>query len=181
MSLYGVLQLLIFASVPMTADDARMNIMAADSILVEPAIADMDNEQYQNGLYQTVVVQERVMIRIPARRAPVNGFRAQNRAPMSQPRRVVWQEKKAPRCVPVADLVGVQFVQDDSIDLLTRDRDRVRAALKRNCRAADFYSGFYMKAPKDGMMCAGRDMLQSRSGARCGVERFNKLVPVSRD
>lgn len=176
MSFYGLLHALMLVSAPVAVEEVRPDTLASEDIVFAPISIEVEQD-----FLQGVIVQERVMIRVPARRASVSGFRSQNRSPMPQPRRVVWQEKKAPRCIAASELLGVQFVQDDSIDLLNRDQSRVRATLKRNCRAENFYSGFYMKPTKDGMICADRDILQSRSGARCEVERFRKLVPVAQD
>ena len=53
----------------------------------------------------------------------------------------------------------------------------VRAQLEENCQARSFYSGFYMEKSADGKMCAGRDILHSRTGAKCEIERFRELVP----
>src|SRR3546814_9699247 len=85
-----------------------------------------------------------LIIRVPARRSPINNFAAER----STPRReielpIVWKEKKAPKCVAMRDIVGMQ-VQRDSTDLITRQQQRLRVQLNRGCRALDFYAGFYM-------------------------------------
>src|SRR3546814_5942662 len=72
--------------------------------------------------------------------------------------------KKAPKCVAMRDIRGMQAVQRDSIDLITRQNQRLRAQLNRGCRALDFYAGFYMKGNKDGRLCEGRDEIHARSG-----------------
>lgn len=176
MSFYGLLHALMLVSAPVAVEEVRADSSVPEEIVFAPISIEVES-----GYWQGMVVQERVMIRVPARRASINSFQSRGRSPAPQQRRVVWQEKKAPRCVAVGDLVGIQFVQDDSIDLLTRDKNRMRASFNRDCRAANFYSGFYMKPTKDGKICAGRDTLQSRSGARCEVARFQKLVPVAED
>lgn len=134
-----------------------------------------------NGYYQ-VVIERQLIIRIPARPSSLTSFSARDlagRRARAVP--VVWKETKAPKCVAMRSLIGIQAVQSDSIDLITGENQRLRARLKRGCRAADFYSGFYMKASKDGRLCADRDALHARSGAECAVEKFRLMVPVRQE
>lgn len=132
--------------------------------------------------YFQVVIEQQLIIRVPARRSPLTNFSA---APAPQTRLrempVEWKEKKAPKCVAMRDIRGMQAVQRDSIDLITRQNQRLRAQLNRGCRALDFYAGFYMKGNKDGRLCENRDEIHARSGARCEVDKFRLLVPVPRD
>ncbi|NCP12268.1 MAG: hypothetical protein GW859_10035 [Sphingomonadales bacterium] len=130
--------------------------------------------------WRQVIVEQRVIIRIPAR-SRASSFRpaspsANGDAPSPT---IVWREKKAPRCLPIQSLRGVQVTRDDSIDLLTSERQRLRARLDESCRTLDFYSGFYIDRNEDGMICAGRDVIQARSGARCAIEKFRLMVPVA--
>jgi hypothetical protein len=128
-----------------------------------------------------VLIERQLIIRIPARPSSLNNFSAADAAtpPRRLPQRpIVWRETKAPKCVPMRSLLGIQGVQRDSIDLITRENERLRAKLNRGCRALDFYSGFYLKASKDGRLCADRDALHARSGAECEVEKFRLMVPV---
>lgn len=134
--------------------------------------------------FMQVVVEERIIIRVPSR-SSANSFAA---SPRSAPRPVtppappvMWKETRAPRCLPMRNIIGVQAARKDSIDILTRERQRLRAQLKRGCRALDFYSGFYMKANDDGRLCEDRDMLHARSGAQCEVEKFRLMIPVTPD
>jgi hypothetical protein len=136
-----------------------------------------------NGFYQ-VVIERQLIIRIPAKPSSINNFTAADAATVQRrvvPQPIVWRETKAPKCVPMRSLLGIQAVQRDSIDLITRENQRLRARLNRGCRALDFYSGFYMKASKDGRLCADRDALHARSGAECEVERFRLMVPARGD
>ncbi len=105
------------------------------------------------------------------------------RVPPLRPReaQVVWKEKKGPRCVAMKNIVRMEAVQRDSIDLITRQKQLLRAQLNRGCRALDFYAGFYMKGNKDGQLCEGRDEIHARTGAKCEVDEFRLLVPVARD
>jgi hypothetical protein len=129
--------------------------------------------------YYQVVIERQLIIRIPARPSTLTNFSAADSvAERQRSAPVVWRETKAPKCVAMRSLAGIQAVQRDSIDLITRENQRLRAKLNRGCRALDFYSGFYMKASKDGRLCADRDALHARSGAECEVEKFRLLVPV---
>lgn len=132
--------------------------------------------------YFQLVIERQLIIRIPARPSTLTNFSAgettgTRRAPVP----IVWRETKAPRCVPMRSLIGIQAVQRDSIDLITRENERLRAKLNRGCRALDFYSGFYLKQSKDGRLCADRDALHARSGAECEVEKFRLMVPIRQD
>jgi hypothetical protein len=132
-----------------------------------------------NSNFLQVVIERQLIIRIPARPSTLNNFAAgESMVQRDRAVPVIWRETKAPKCVAMRSLVGIQAVQRDSIDLITRENQRLRAKLNRGCRALDFYSGFYMKASKDGRLCADRDALHARSGAECEVEKFRLLVPV---
>ncbi|MEH6790010.1 hypothetical protein [Parasphingorhabdus sp.] len=125
-------------------------------------------------VYAQVRIEKRVIIRVPRRRptplAPMTDF-SQDAAASS------YREKKIGKCVPMNNILGVQMFADRYLDLLTKDRKRIRAELEDNCQARSFYSGFYMEKSADGKMCAGRDVLHSRTGAKCEIDRFRELVP----
>ena len=93
------------------------------------------------------------------------------------PKPLKWKEKKGPKCVALSQIAGAAVVTDDAIDLVTRAGDRLRARFSSNCPALDYYSGFYMKPTQDGRICSDRDVIRTRSGAQCEIERFRKLVP----
>ncbi|WP_240653225.1 hypothetical protein [Sphingomonas crocodyli] len=88
-----------------------------------------------------------------------------------------WKEKKGPKCVALSQIAGAAVVTDDAIDLVTKSGDRLRARFSSNCPALDYYSGFYMKPTHDGRICSDRDVIRTRSGAQCEIDRFRKLVP----
>lgn len=133
------------------------------------------------GFWQ-MVIEQQLIIRVPARRSPINNFSA---APTPEMRLrqvpIEWKEKKAPKCVAMRDVMGMQAVQRDSIDLITRQKQRLRAQLNRGCRALDFYAGFYMQGTKDGRLCEDRDEIHARTGAKCQIDKFRLMVPVTRD
>ena len=63
-----------------------------------------------------------------------------------------------------------------SIDFVLRDRRRFRAIMDSECPALDFYGGFYLQ-PDDERICAKREIVRSRVGGSCRIERFRTLVP----
>lgn len=120
-----------------------------------------------------VTMREQVIIRVQTmqRRAP-----RPNQLVRPEPK-IVWREKKAPRCVMLSELAGISNIDADNIDLVLKGGTRIRAKLDDDCPALDFYSGFYFKPTADGKMCADRDSIHSRSGAQCEISKFRKLVP----
>ena len=109
-----------------------------------------------------MTVEERLIIRIPV--AP-------------RPRvRIRWEEEKGPKCLPAASIARAFLSSPDSVDFLLRNRQRVRARLDSDCDGLDFYGQLYV-LPEDGRICAKRDMIRSRVGGSCRIERFRTLVP----
>lgn len=117
--------------------------------------------------YAQLSYRERIVIRIP--RLPMPSRR--NPAPT-----IVWEEKKAPRCVVADRLASASISPGGDVDLIVTDGRRLRAKLDEDCPSLNFYNGFYLKRAKDGKVCAGRDMLRTRSGGRCEISRFRTLV-----
>lgn len=124
--------------------------------------------------YAQVRIEKRVIIRVPRRRARPLAPRADfsREAP-----KITYREKKIGKCLPMNNILGVQMFGDRYLDLVTKDRRRIRAELEDKCQARSFYSGFYVEKTKDGRICASRDILHSRTGAKCEIERFRELVP----
>ena len=89
-----------------------------------------------------------------------------------------FEERKIDGCVPIEAIAGVQPAEENRLVLFMRDHRILTAALSRSCNARDFYSGFYVERNEDGMLCSGRDRLQSRAGASCEVSQLNRLVAV---
>jgi hypothetical protein len=127
-----------------------------------------------------MVIERQLIIRVPAQRSQLNNFAAPP-PPRIADVPIVWKEKKAPKCVAMRNIVGMSAAQRDSIDLITRQKQRLRAQLNRGCRALDFYAGFYMEGSKDGKLCEDRDEIHARTGAKCEVDKFRLLVPVRDD
>jgi hypothetical protein len=115
-----------------------------------------------------VVIQERTIVRVPVR------------IRQSQPANAhfSWSESKGPKCIPMAQISGATFLGQNSVDLILKDRSRVRARLESKCPALDYYYGFYLTRSKDGKICADRDIIRSRVGGQCEIENFRTLTAV---
>ena len=118
--------------------------------------------------FAQLMIQQRVVIRIPATAPP---------APPEP--RLTWRETKGPKCLAMAGLsgAGAAIMQPNAIDLFLRNGTRFRARLNNDCPAMDFYSGFYLTPNADGRICVGRDMIHARTGGQCNIEKFRTLVP----
>ncbi len=102
------------------------------------------------------------------------------RVPPAPPRRerpLKWKERGAPSCIAWSKLAAAMVSSPTTIDLVVRGGTRYRIKLERSCQAIDFYSGFYVTATRDGMVCEDRDYIHSRSGGKCIVDKFKTLVP----
>lgn len=145
----------------------------------EPLVAIAAPTTEQAAPFWQVVIEQQIIIRVPAQRTPLNNFAAgpvPSRRATELP--IVWKEKNAPKCVSMRNIMGMQAVQRDSIDIITRQKQRLRAQLNRGCRALDFYAGFYMQGSKDGKLCEDRDEIHARTGAKCEIDKFRLMVPV---
>ncbi|MEO7178710.1 MAG: hypothetical protein ABIW83_07690 [Allosphingosinicella sp.] len=96
------------------------------------------------------------------------------------PTRIEWKEGKGPKCVPARAIAAAVLVGKSSVDLILRNRQRVRAKLESSCPALDYYYGFYITPNADGMVCEDRDNIRSRMGGACEIDRFRGLEPVIR-
>ncbi len=148
----------------------------------EPAIRDQARDEgafsaiaqsFRAPVQQQVRIEQRLTIRI-APRLPVMPEMLDDLPANGLDRRVV--ERKIGRCLPIASIAGVQASGDNKLILFMRDRRIVSATLEKACRARDFYSGFYVARNSDGMLCTGRDVLQSRSGSNCQLKGMKQLI-----
>ncbi|MBD8545500.1 hypothetical protein [Sphingomonas sp. CFBP 8760] len=114
-----------------------------------------------------LVIHERITVRVP--RMP---------AAISRPAPVAsrWKEKKGPACIDIGDVAGAVIAVPASVDLLLGDGRWMRARLDGDCRSADFYAGLYIRPGPDGRLCADRDVIRIRSGAKCAIDAFKLLV-----
>lgn len=141
-------------------------LVAATSIAPIPDPAPAGERTSSHVEIAQMMIQQRIIIRVPAMNAPP-----------APPRPIKWKEVKGPKCVPLNQLAGAAITQNDSVDIFLRGGTRLRAILDDDCPALDYYSGFYIRPTADGQVCQKRDMLHTRSGGQCRVERFRMLVP----
>ena len=98
----------------------------------------------------------------------------------STPTRVEWKEGKGPKCIAARGILAATRADKNSVDLILRTRQRVRAKLESSCPALDYYYGFYITPNPDGLVCEDRDNIRSRMGGACEIDRFRSLEPVVR-
>ncbi|MFW2852931.1 hypothetical protein ACM61V_13545 [Sphingomonas sp. TX0543] len=147
-------------------------ILAAMPLLVSARAPDADD--MAGTQWAQVIIRERMIIRIPRVDSSPEPPRPLYRPAPPPPAR--WREQSAPKCVPADSIVAARMNEGD-VDLETIDGRRLRAKLDDACPTLKFYTGFYLKRTGDGMICAKRDALRSRSGARCEIAYFRALVP----
>jgi hypothetical protein len=113
-----------------------------------------------------LIIQDEVILRVPVQPHPlVPEF--------------FWEEKKGPKCLPVAAIQRALLSGSEQVDLILTNHTRIRAQFDEDCPALDFYGGFYLQLPDD-RLCARRDAIHSRIGTSCTIERFRQLVPKFR-
>lgn len=98
--------------------------------------------------------------------------------PSRLPPPIRWKEKGAPNCIRWSNMAAAMVSSPTTVDLILRGGTRYRVKLEKSCQAIDFYSGFYVKATKDGQVCANRDSIHSRSGGECVIGKYKTLVPA---
>jgi hypothetical protein len=120
--------------------------------------------------FAQVMIREQILIRVPNR-------------PVARPSHppIEWKEDKGPKCVAMNSISGAGLVGQNSVDLILRDRSRIRAKLEKSCPALDYYYGFYIRPSGDGQVCADRDSVRSRMGGECEIEKFRSLSPKARN
>jgi hypothetical protein len=123
--------------------------------------------------YGQVIFHGRIMIRV------TGGMSDDALASPARPMR--WKEKKGPKCISTRAIAGAALMGQNSVDIILRDRSRIRAKLESSCPALDYYHGFYVTPNVDGQICADRDLIHSRMGGECGIDKFRTLKPVRDD
>ena len=110
----------------------------------------------------------------PLPRPARESMMAVNPLPPSPPKLV---ERKMGDCIAMTSIAGGRPQSGSRLLLFLRDRRMVAANLEKACSARDFYSGFYVDKPNaDGKLCADRDRILARNGARCEISSFRLLV-----
>jgi hypothetical protein len=117
-------------------------------------------------------VRRQITVRVPLRVIPA----PRQEAP------VQWKEnRRGPKCVPARSILAATALKQRSVDLILRDRSRVRAKFDRDCPALDYYFGFYVTPGPDAQICADRDAVRSRVGGVCPIDAFRRLRAVPKD
>jgi len=114
-----------------------------------------------------VTIREQILIRVPMRL---------RQAPEHPQQVIEWKESRGPKCLPMQSIAGATLIGQNSVDLVLKDRSRVRARLEKSCPALDYYYGFYIRPNADGQICADRDIIRSRVGGQCEIEKFRSLT-----
>lgn len=141
------------------------------------AAAGEGDRRVNGSQWAQVSIEQRIIIRVPMARSggPARRFRQERGWDVDE--EVEWEEHKGPKCLPARGLVAAALTSKRGVDLMLRDRSRMRARLSRECRPEDLYSGFYVQPTSDGNICAGRDQLLTRNGMSCDIDSFRRLVP----
>jgi hypothetical protein len=114
---------------------------------------------------------QRVIIRFPNQPiAPPASRSEQRKAP-------IYKEEKIGKCLLMDRLVASRPGPKNSLELVTRERQLIRAYLGDGCLSREFYAGAYVERPGDGKLCIERDLLHARTGAKCEIDKFRLLVP----
>jgi hypothetical protein len=137
--------------------------VAGAALLLLVSLGNGDDQARAPAAAQGMAVHQQIIIRVqPSPRGPAR-------------RNVAWEEERGPRCVSARQIVHADQLGQESIDLVLRDSTRIRARLERRCPALDYYYGFYVSPNPDGLICADRDAIRTRSGVSCGIDRFRFL------
>jgi hypothetical protein len=116
-------------------------------------------------------VEQRVIIRYPNQPTPPQQGRNENRKAMN------YNEEKVGKCLLMDRLIASRPGPKNSLELVTRERQLIRAYLGDGCLAREFYAGAYVERSTDGKLCIDRDLLHARTGAKCEIDKFRLLVP----
>jgi hypothetical protein len=142
---------------------------AEDPMIVWQRLAN----SFQPGEAGQVRIEQHIIWRI----APMPGPSRETLTAISPQQAPRMTERRMGECLPMNMIAGGQAQQGSRLLLFLRDRRLVAADLEKACSARDFYSGFYVDKPNaDGRLCADRDRILARSGARCEISRFRLLV-----
>ncbi len=116
-------------------------------------------------------IEQRVIVRFPNQPVPAPAGRSEKR------QSPIYNEEKIGKCLLMDRLVASRPGPKNSLELVTRERQLIRAYLGDGCLAREFYAGAYVERPKDGKLCVDRDLLHARTGAKCEIDKFRLLVP----
>lgn len=144
---------------------AALLLMTLEAAPAEPSAADPIH-------FAQLMIREQILVRVPVRLR-------QN--PAQSPDPIEWKESRGPKCLSMRTVAGATLLGRNSVDLILKDRSRVRARLEKSCPALDYYYGFYIRPNADGQICADRDAIRSRMGGECEIDKFRTLTAERRD
>ena len=116
--------------------------------------------------YAQLTIRQQIIVRMASGR--------QAAAALAPP--VEWKEGKGVKCIAASQIAGATMPGRDSVDIVLRDRSRVRAKLENSCPALDYYNGFYITPNSEGMICADKQSIRSRMGGECEIDAFKTLT-----
>lgn len=140
----------------------------------EPAFQAQVGRAPAAGTRTMVQIERHIIVRVPRMSAAPGVIPTAVAAPIPP---VSWSERRVEQCVPISSLAGASITRPDSVDLVLSGGRRMRARLGDDCPALGFYSGFYIRPPADGQICARRDSIRSRAGGECRITGLRALVP----
>ncbi len=145
--------------------------VALGALFVPDAVRDIQGKPWHQ-----VSVEQHMIIRI----SPGNGAIMRDLPPPApEPPPMRLHPRRMPPCVPVQAIAAVRPLAGDRLLLILRDHRLVGADLSRTCAARDFYMGFYITPTADGLLCADRDTIHSRSGTTCTITQVHEMVPAN--
>lgn len=109
-----------------------------------------------------VIVRGQLIVRVPVRP------RQSRVSPQS------YFLRDGPRCLPSRAIAGALISGKRSVDFVLADRRRMRVEMENECSGLDFYGGFYLQ-PTDDQLCADRDVIRTRMGGSCRIEKFHLI------
>lgn len=172
---------------PAPASEVNELVRVGDAVTaIDPNSAsfdDLSRLRREQDRARQVRIEQRVIIRVSP------GFLGRGGPPLRDPRRGLFSEfaersgprfieRRTAQCVPVAGIAAVQADGPSRLILFMRDQRLISAALEKGCNARDFYSGFMIERTSDGMICAARDTLRSRTGANCGLGKLRQMIEL---
>ena len=137
-------------------------VISINLLALLPALAGMVAvDKPADQVVRRVVIHDEIIMRVPIRPRPAM--------------QIDWREKRGPKCIATRAIAGAMLSGRSSIDFVLLDRRRFRAELDSDCPALDFYGRFYVQ-PEDDRLCVRRDVIRSRMGGSCRIERFRRLT-----
>ena len=133
----------------------------------QPAAAPQADAESEPPPVRRVIVRGQLIVRVPVR------------ARQSQVTPQSFTLRDGPQCLPSRAISGALISGKRSVDFVLQDRRRLRVEMENDCSGLDFYGGFYLQ-PSDDQLCADRDIIRTRMGGSCRIEKFHLLEPRKR-